>query len=74
MFSSGVAADFKFVVDTLRADDTFPPTYTDHALAGELSGYRECHLKGDLLLIYKKHEELSIIELSDIGSHSQLFG
>ena len=40
---------------------------------GELFGYRECHIKGDLLLIYKIEKENLILILVDIGSHSQLF-
>lgn len=27
--------------------------YRDHALSGDLKGYRECHIKPDVLLIYK---------------------
>jgi mRNA interferase YafQ len=47
--------------------------YRDHGLGGELLGYRECHIKSDLLLIYKIEKENLILILVDIGSHSQLF-
>ena len=45
--------------------------YKDHQLKGELKEFRECHIKPDLLLIYRiKNIRL---ELIDIGSHSELF-
>jgi len=45
--------------------------YKDHQLKGELKEFRECHIKPDLLLIYRiKNNNL---ELIDIGSHSELF-
>ena len=47
--------------------------YRDHKLIGELAGYRECHIQGDLLLIYKIENKLLILLLADIGSHSDLF-
>lgn len=49
-----------------------PSKYRDHALIGDWSGYRECHLKPDLLLIYKKVEQ-SVLQLARLGSHSELF-
>lgn len=45
----------------------------DHALTGEMSGFRECHLKPDLLLIYAKAEDPPALILMRIGSHSELF-
>ena len=45
--------------------------YKDHQLKGNLKEFRECHIKADLLLIYRfKNEYLELIE---IGSHSELF-
>ncbi len=48
--------------------------FRDHALWGEYSGHRECHIQGDLLLVYKIEKNLLILLLADIGSHSYLFG
>ncbi len=45
--------------------------YCDHALKGQLSGYRECHIRPDLLLVYRTEE--GYLKLVDIGSHSELF-
>jgi len=45
--------------------------YCDHELKGNLKGFRECHIKPDLLLIYRVENER--LELVNIGSHSDLF-
>ena len=48
--------------------------YNDHALHGEYAGDRECHIRGNVLLIYNLDKENKILLLSNIGSHSELFG
>ena len=45
--------------------------YFDHHLQGKYEGFKECHLKPDLLLIYCIEDD--ILKLVDIGSHSELF-
>jgi mRNA interferase YafQ len=40
---------------------------------GDWQGYRECHIKPDLLLIYKK-SDAATLRLARLGSHSELFG
>lgn len=65
--------DLGFVIDTLAAGKNLTSLYKDHKLNGELSDCRECHIKGDLLLIYRIEKENLILILVDIGSHSQLF-
>ena len=58
---------------SLLADDKLPPDKNrDHALAGEWRDHRECHLKPDLLLIYRK-EGQDVLQLIRLGSHSELF-
>ena len=60
-------------VTTLLAEDTpLPEGYRDHVLVGNWKGYRECHLKPDLLLIYRT-EEPGILRIARLGSHSELF-
>jgi mRNA interferase YafQ len=46
-------------------------SYRDHPLHGKWEGYRECHLRPDLLLIYRKSGE--VLLLARLGSHSELF-
>ena len=57
----------------LLSDQTLPGNLRDHALSGDLAGYRECHLKPDLLLIYRK-PDAGTLRLARLGSHSELFG
>lgn len=60
------------VIDALSRDELLDLKYHDHNLTGRLSGFRECHVEPDLLLIYKKEERDFILLLFRIGSHSQL--
>jgi mRNA interferase YafQ len=52
-------------------DATLGAEWKDHPLAGDLSGFRECHIGGDFLLIYKKDDEAVVF--SRAGSHAGLF-
>jgi mRNA interferase YafQ len=61
------------LVALLLVDEPLPANYRDHALSGEWSGYRECHVKPDLLLIYRKPDP-ETLRLARLGSHSDLFG
>ncbi len=56
----------------LVIDQMLPTHYRDHALSGDWNGFRECHIKPDLLLIYKKPDE-EFLQLARLGSHSELF-
>lgn len=56
----------------LAEDKPLPEAYRDHTLVGEWKGYRECHLKPDLLLVYRA-EEPDILRIARLGSHSELF-
>nr|NCW97196.1 type II toxin-antitoxin system YafQ family toxin [Actinomycetota bacterium] len=61
------------IIDLLCEDQELPPQLHDHALIGEFVGWRELHVKPDLLLIYKKVDE-GWLELLRLGSHSEIFG
>lgn len=61
------------VLVALANDKPLEPRQRDHDLSGNWSGYRECHIKPDLLLIYRKPESETLL-LARLGSHSQLFG
>jgi mRNA interferase YafQ len=60
------------VLYKLINDEVLPEKYRDHSLIGDWHGYRECHIRPDLLLIYKKTED-NILRLARLGSHSELF-
>jgi mRNA interferase YafQ len=61
------------ILQHLVSDQSLAQRYRDHDLTGDWAGYRECHLKPDLLLIYRKVGDESLI-LARLGSHSELFG
>jgi mRNA interferase YafQ len=62
----------KDVLQRLMNDQPLSVGQRDHALTGNWSGYRECHLKPDLLLIYKKPNG-ETLRIARLGSHSELF-
>lgn len=59
------------VIDTLRIPAPLPPKNRDHNLSGNYSGYRECHIEPDWLLIYKQTDEE--LKLDRTGTHADLF-
>jgi mRNA interferase YafQ len=65
--------EVEFVVDVLCRGEKLSEKYKNHKLRGEYIGYEECHIKGDLVLIYKIEENKLILVLLEIGSHSELF-
>lgn len=60
------------ILTLLLSDKVLPRSNRDHALSGDFFGYRECHVKPDLLLIYQK-QNTDILKLVRLGSHSELF-
>ena len=61
------------VLMALADDRPLEPRHRDHDLSGEWAGYRDCHVKPDLVLIYRK-PDADILRLARLGSHSELFG
>jgi mRNA interferase YafQ len=59
------------VVDHLRHGTPLSPIYDDHPLKGEWQSYRECHIQGDWLLIYRF--ERGVLALVRTGTHADLF-
>lgn len=59
-------------IDTLIIPAPLPQKNKDHALTGNYSGCRECHILPDWLLIYKQTE--NELMLYRTGSHADLFG
>jgi mRNA interferase YafQ len=58
-------------VTLLANDDALPRRYFDHPLSGEWSDHRDCHIRPDLILIYRKPDEFNL-DLVRLGSHSEL--
>jgi mRNA interferase YafQ len=66
-----LAEDLNSVFKLLMVDKKLPAKYYDHPLVGEWKDHRDCHIKPDLVLIYRKPNEASL-QLVRLGSHSQL--
>ena len=60
-------------LDLLASGKSMPARYNDHPLKGDMKGFRECHIEGDWLLIYRIFEDRLILSASGTGSHSDLF-
>ena len=77
-----VAADVQAVVEDLADDIPLPEHMVDHALTGDWKDHRDCHVKPDLVLIYRKVDppkakplkrpEKLKLYLVRLGSHSEL--
>lgn len=65
-------AELTAVTELLAKDVPLPQKMRDHDLISDWAGYRECHIKPDLLLIYKKVDD-DILRMARLGSHSELF-
>ena len=61
------------IVDKLRQGIPLEEKNRDHELTGAFSGFRECHIKPDWLLIYMIENQVLTLTLVDTGSHSDLF-
>ena len=59
------------VVNLLANDTPLPHRNFDHSLFGEWSDHRDCHIRPDLILIYRK-PDTATLELVRLGSHSEL--
>jgi mRNA interferase YafQ len=60
------------VLVLLVEDRPLPQANHDHALGGDRKGLRDCHLRPDLVLIYRK-PDADTLQLVRLGSHSELF-
>ena len=61
------------VVGILADGGTLDARYRDHDLSGDYKGTRECHIEPDWLLVYEIRNEVLVLMLYRLGSHSELF-
>jgi mRNA interferase YafQ len=61
------------IILTLRKRKALDPKHRDHELTGDYSGFRECHIQPDWLLIYLIDGENLVLTASRTGTHSDLF-
>ncbi|PYE90555.1 type II toxin-antitoxin system YafQ family toxin [Phyllobacterium leguminum] len=63
--------DVRKIIEALATDTPLEPRHRDHALTSNWKDYRDCHIRPDLVLIYRLIGEDRLI-LARLGSHSQL--
>lgn len=63
----------KDVVRLLCAGKPLPDKYKEHPLKGNYTGYMECHIQPDWLLIYKIEKDILTLTVTRTGTHSDLF-
>ena len=61
------------VVNMLADQQNLPERYRDHNLIGDYSGFRECHVQPDWLLIYRIDDDQLELFLFRTGTHADLF-
>lgn len=66
-------AEYIEVIYYLTHNLPLPEKYCDHGLSGNWQGFRDCHIKPDLVLIYRIDIEQNLLHLVRLGSHSELF-
>jgi mRNA interferase YafQ len=64
-------ATLSAVLNQLAADIPLPRRNFDHPLTGDWADHRDCHIKPDLVLIYRKPDPATLV-LVRLGSHSEL--
>lgn len=64
-------SDLRTLLQALIDDREPDLKYRDHALIGNWSDHRDCHLRPDLILIYRKPDDATL-QLVRLGSHSEL--
>ena len=61
------------VVELLAMGEALPEKNRDHELSGNWGGHGECHIQPDWLLVYRIEDDVLVLTLARIGTHSDLF-
>ncbi len=68
----GLSSELIEVLYCLTHNQRLADKYRDHSLSGNWRGFRDCHIKPDLVLIYRVNNQN--LELHRLNSHSEIFG
>lgn len=63
-------ADLVEAISKLVADEALEERHHDHALTGNWKDHRDCHIKPDLVLIYRKPDDESSIWCASVPAAS----
>lgn len=70
-YAKFLTTDLTKIIAALANDVPLQPRHRDHALSGDWRDYRDCHVKPDLVLIYRKPDDVTL-QLVRLGSHAEL--
>lgn len=70
-YRATLVADLTDVLNLLSADQPLEPRQRDHALTGNWRDHRDCHIRPDLVLIYRLPDD-GTLQLVRLGSHAEL--
>lgn len=68
-----ISTEWAEVITCLVNRTTLPEKYKDHQLTGNLKDFRDCHVKNDLVLLYRISEDDGTLELHYFDTHSEVF-
>lgn len=63
--------DFVAILTDLANNRPLAEKHRDHALTGDWKDHRDCHVRPNLILIYRKPDN-AVLQLVRLGSHSEL--
>lgn len=61
------------IISTIADGKKLSPQYRDHSLSGDYVGCRECHVESDWLLVYEVIDNVLVLVIYRVGTHSELF-
>ena len=64
-------SELRDVMEHIVLGDPLDPRHRNHPLRGNWQGCRDCHVRGDIVLIYSLPPGLAVFHR--VGSHSELF-
>ena len=70
-FAKILDAELASILAELAADRELSWRHHDHQLSGQWKDHRDCHVRPDLVLIYRK-PDANHLDLVRLGSHSTL--
>ena len=70
-YAQVLSTNFVDVLKLLIVDEPLEERHRDHALTGNWADHRDCHIRPDLILIYRKPDD-ETLQLVRLGSHSEL--
>ena len=61
------------IIRALSRGEALPEKNKDHELTGNWTGFRECHIQNDWLLLYRIDDDILVLTLTRTGTHSDIF-